>query len=160
MPKPAQRGGGRQIGAGQVRDGAAGPEHLAGQLGGEPRLADAVRAAHRHHAAASGPRRPPMLTQQGERGVAAGERGRPLGIERRRQLADGRRQLERRLLGEDRGVQAPELRPGLDPEPIHECVARPAVEVERLGLVPAAIEREHELGREALARRVLGEQPP
>jgi hypothetical protein len=157
---PVQRGGGGRIGAGQVGDGAAGPEHLAGQLGGQPRLADAVGAAHRHDAAASGPRGAPVLTQQGERGVAAGEPRRAPGVERPGQLARRGRQLERRVLPEDRGVQAPELRPGLDPEPLHERVPRPAVDVQRLGLVPAAIEREHELGREALARRVLREQPP
>ena len=53
---------------------------------------------------------------------------------------------------------APQLRPGLDADLLDERAPRLAVDLERLGLAPAAIEREHQLPGEPLAVAVLGDE--
>ena len=57
-------------------------------------------------------------------------------------------------------MERAQLRPGLDADLLDEHAARVAVGLERLGLAPAAVEREHQLAGEPLARRVLGDEPP
>ena len=52
----------------------------------------------------------------------------------------------------------PERWTGLDPELVDENPARLAEHRERLGLSPAAVEREHELSAQVLAQRVAGDQ--
>ena len=70
-----------------------------------------------------------------------------------------RRRLRRRrdggILVEHRPLERLQLLPGLDAELVHERLARGAVRRERVGLAAGAIEREHLLGAEALAVRVL-----
>ena len=78
-------------------------------------------------------------------------RGRGLGVRRGGQV-------ERRILGEDVVVQAPEVGSRLDADLFHERGARVAVGLERLGLPAAAVEREHPLAVHVLAQRVLGGQ--
>ena len=76
-----------------------------------------------------------------------------------RRLRLGRRgQVERGVLGEDRLVQALQLGAGLDADLLDERRARVAVGGERLRLAAGAIEREHPLGVQALAQRVLGDE--
>ena len=65
VAKLAERGDqpSRRTATGQVHDGAARAINLPRQLGGEPRLPDAVRAAYRDQPAVAGPRRLPMPAQ-------------------------------------------------------------------------------------------------
>ena len=129
--------------------------HVPGQLSDEPGLADAVDAADRDDAAVPVLRGPPMLAQPRQIGVATDERRGRLDVERRRQIARGRRGFERRVLVEHRAVQTLELWTGLDAGLVDEHAAGVAVDHERLGLAPAAIEREHQVGGEPLTRRML-----
>ena len=57
-------------------------------------------------------------------------------------------------------MQTLQLGTGLDADLLDEDATGLAVDLERLGLPPAAIQREHQLRREPLARRVLGQQLP
>ena len=66
--------------------------------------------------------------------------------------------LERRVLPEDRIVQLPQRLAWLHGQLVDEQPARLPVELERLGLAPAAVQREHALGSQALPHRVRGAQ--
>jgi hypothetical protein len=70
---------------------------------------------------------------------------------------DHRRQ-ERRVMAEDLLLELAQVRPGLEPEVLDEPGTRVAVGLERVGLPPRAVEREHELPSQPLAVRVLGDQ--
>src|SRR5581483_10433189 len=70
----------------------------------------------------------------------------------------GRREIERRILTEDRALELPELAARLDPEPVDERAAGRLVGLERLGLAPGAVEHEHQLAAEALAQRLGGDE--
>ena len=65
-----------------------------------------------------------------------------------------RRQLQRRVLAQDRLVQLAELWPGSTPRSLDERPARVAVGLQRVGLAAGAVEREHPLRR--AAARVAG----
>ena len=65
--------------------------------------------------------------------------------------------LERGVLAQDRVLQAAELRAGLDADLLHQHAARLLIRLERLGLPPAAVQREHALRVQALAQGVLGD---
>ena len=67
-------------------------------------------------------------------------------------------ELERRVVGEDRGLEALELGARVQPEVLDQRVAGAAVGVERVGLAAAAVEREHQLRVQALAVGVLGRE--
>lgn len=69
------------------------------------------------------------------------------------------RQVERRVLGEDPFVQPAQLGAGLDADLLHERRARLPIRLQRLGLPPGAVEREHPLAVKAFTQRVLGDQP-
>ena len=97
----------------------------------------------------------PVLAQRVELGVAAHERR--ASLELGRQLG-GQRQVERRVLAQDRLVEAAQLRAGLDADRVHKLVARPAVGAERVGLAAAAVEGEHAQAVEVLAQRLVREQ--
>ena len=56
------------------------------------------------------------------------------------------------------GLEPLELGAGLEPELLDERGAGAAVGVERLGLAAGAVEGEHQVGVQALAVRVLGDQ--
>jgi hypothetical protein len=71
-----------------------------------------------------------------------------------RQLGD----VERRIVLQDRPLQASQLVAGLEPQLLRQDLARAAVCVERLGLSPAAVQREHELPVEPLAQRVPADE--
>ena len=57
-------------------------------------------------------------------------------------------------------MQAPQLRAGLDADLAHERVAREAVGLERVGLAPRAVEREHALRVQLLAQRLTRRRAP
>ena len=56
---------------------------------------------------------------------------------------DGACEVERGVLREDRVVEPAQLRPGLDADLLHQRRARLAVGLERLGLAPRPVQREH-----------------
>ena len=60
--------------------------------------------------------------------------------------------------GEDRPLEAPQRRPRLDPERLHQRLPRGAVGGQRVRLPVRAVEREHELAAEPFRQRVLGNQ--
>ena len=61
-------------------------------------------------------------------------------------------------MGEDLPVELGELGSGLDPELLDEHLARPSIGLQRIGLAPAAVQREHQLRVQLLAPRMLGGQ--
>ena len=58
-------------------------------------------------------------------------------------------------MSEHRTVQRGEFLARLDPEAVDEHLARLPVGGQRVGLAPAAVQREHQLRMQALAQRVL-----
>ena len=64
-------------------------------------------------------------------------------------------QLERRILRQDAALELVQRRRRLDAELLHERLARPPVDVERLGLASRPVEREHQLPTETLAQRMV-----
>ncbi len=65
---------------------------------------------------------------------------------------------ELRILAEDRPLEPPQLRPGLDAEILEQRRSRIAIRVESFGLPAAAIEGEHEQAAKPFAIRVPGDQ--
>jgi hypothetical protein len=121
------------------------------ELEREPRLADPAGAGDRQHAHV----------------VVAEERF------RRRKLVrapDERRRRHRQVSGppvaptqgvvlrEDRALQIAQRRPRLEPELVDEHAAGFAKRLERLGLTPRAVQREHELRPQPLAERMLRDE--
>ena len=130
----------------------------AGDLEREPRLARPAGAREREQARA---RPMEQLAQVLELALAADERagrgGQP------RATAGRRRAVERGVVLEDPALEGLELLAGLEAELLDEAAPRLLERVECLGLATGAIQRQHQLGREALAQRVLaerGREPP
>ncbi len=69
------------------------------------------------------------------------------------------RAVERRVLPENRLLESADRGTGLDAELIDEGAAPFAVDLERCRLLPAAIEREHQLRAEALVERMRAHEP-
>ena len=67
-------------------------------------------------------------------------------------------QLESLVLAQDRFVHTSQLGTGLDPDLIHQDLARGSVGVERRGLPSRAVQREHPQCVETLAHRVLSDE--
>ena len=80
----------------------------------------------------------------------------PRGLSLRGRLTDAR--LERRILAQDRLFEAPQLRRGLESELRVQPAPAPRVDLQRVGLAPAAIQGQHEQAEQPLARRMLGDQ--
>ena len=119
------------------------------RLEGEPALADSRRPGQRHEAML-----PQELGHLGELRLAADERGR-----RRRQVAaplwchgDGR---DRRVVSEDRLLEAPQLRAWLERQLLQEHLAGLLEHLERVRLASAAVEGKHQVPPQALAERAL-----
>ena len=72
-----------------------------------------------------------------------------------RRRRHGRRHAERRVVPEDRLLELPERRPGLEPELLVELSSRLLVGLERLRLPSGAVERQHQLPAQALVEGVL-----
>ena len=66
----------------------------------------------------------------------------------------GRRWVERRILTQHRLVQVPQLGTRLDADLVDQRSPGCAVSLERLGLAPAAVERQHLQAAQALAQRM------
>ena len=155
-------GDGRQGGLGDLA--TAGVKHrrpgaleLGRELGDEPRLADPRRPPDQRADHSALARLRPAVPQPGQLALPPGEQRRAA-LELARQLDDRRRRIESQVLGEDLLLQEAQLAPGLDPDLLGERPVGLAVGVKRLGLAPGAIERQHALGVQALAQRLLGDQ--
>ena len=144
---------------GRVANGGSLAVDLDGELGRESRLAHPWRAGEDDE-----PRRAvagllPAVAQPRQLGVAPGERRRRRGLELVRELLGGR-EIEPRVLLQDGRLHGAELGSGLHADLLGQLLPRLAVGVERLGLAPAAVERDHQLAGEPLARRILRHQLP
>ena len=128
-----------------------GAQQRAQPLGIEP-LAELGRADH----VGEEDRRELALLAERPRLRCAGRAGHRLrGGRRRRRLPV---QLQRRVLVQDLPLELLQRRAGLDPELVDERTAPASEDVERVGLPAAAIERDHQLAAQALAKRVLGDE--
>ena len=132
------------------------------ELEREVRLADPARAGQREQPDV----RVAQQLGRGRQVVLAAEQRRRRERQRRRlerrgrgrRRRCGRVELERRVLGQDRGLQALELRARVEAEVLHQRVPRAPVGLERVGLAPGAVQREHQLRVQALAVGVLGRE--
>ena len=103
------------------------------------------------------PGRLEQLAQVLELAEAADERAGG-GGKARPAAAGRRREVEGRVVLEDLPLERLELLAGLQPELLDEPAARRLERLERVGLATGAIQREHQLRREALPQRVLAER--
>ena len=149
---------GARVAARCVEDPGALAQDAAGQLAGEPRLADPGRAGD--HDRATGPRTrpPPVLSQPGE--VLLASRERRVAVELGRQLERLRwRQRQRRVLRQDLALELAQMLAGLDPEVADQRPARVRVGLQRLRLAVGAVEGEHQERPQPLPVGVLADQP-
>src|SRR5207237_10322806 len=121
----------------------------AGELEGDPRLADAADPGEGDEADVVAPaelreRRELALPAEERRRRSRDSLGRP----------PARRCFERGVVREDRLLELPERLAGLDPQLVDERAARSLVDGERLGLPARAVQRQHELGAQTLAEGV------
>ena len=95
-----------------------------------------------------------------EHDCAAHRHERPRPPARREGCCRRRRALRRgwKLLAQDRLLELLERRARIDAELLDERAARVPVDVQRLCLAARTVEREHQLGTEALAERVGGDE--
>ena len=133
-------GDGRRRGAEVGRVDDRGDDQLARRLGGGQRLGQprqrldpAQRLRHEQQRA------------RRQAGVGAWRRRLP-------------REVERRILAQDRLLELLELLAGLEPELVREYALGLAIRAERFCLTPRAIEREHQLAAQALPERMLGDE--
>ena len=104
------------------------------------------------NATAAKPPRPAAMTARREsRGAGGGYQFRLV----RRLGTSGR---ERLVLTQDRRLELPEVRAGLEAELVLEHAATRLVGVQRVRLAAGAVEREHQLGAQPLAIGVLGHE--
>jgi len=80
------------------------------------------------------------------------------GWRRRRAALPGRRQVQGRVLAEDRQLELLELRARLDRQLLGQQRPPGTVGFQRLGLAAGPVEREHQLPAEPLAQGMLGHQ--
>ena len=101
--------------------------------------------------------------QRGQQKLGIVQRGRSRGENRdhaalpRRRRKLGRRLLrdfERGIVAQDRALEPLQLGRGVEPELVREREPRRAVDLERLGVAPRAVEREHQLAAQPLPERV------
>ena len=129
---------------------------LTGELARESRLAHSVAATHGDEPTATGTRTLPALAQPRHLVVAADQRRRGGDIELARKL--DRCELQRGIVAQDGLVQSAKIGAGFHADLLHQQAPRIAKRLQRLGLAPTAIQREHALRVQALAQRVLGQQ--
>ena len=77
---------------------------------------------------------------------------------RRRGVWKRRRDVQLRILIEDRSFEAAQFRPRLDGELLDQSGSRRPIGVQSVRLPARAVEREHELAAQALRQRVLGDE--
>ena len=144
-------------GAGSRRRARAHPLlHLMRELRDEPRAADPRRARDDDDDAGAGARPRPCRVQALKLRLAPDQRRTRL--ELRGQLARAT-QVQPRVLAQDRRVQPAQLAAGFDADLVDERGTRAAVGLQRLRLPTRAIQREHQLPVQALAQRVIGDEP-
>ena len=132
----------------------------------EPRLADARLAAHQDELAGAGRGALERVGKLAQRRRTADERPALAGLDRRGQgersrVAGGQRglapvglELQPRGLFEDRALQGLQRGARTQAQLAVQVRAEPVEGLERLGLAPAAVQREHELLAEPLAGRM------
>jgi hypothetical protein len=136
---------------------------LPGELGGQPGLAQAGPAGHQNHPAMAIGGPCPGGPQPGQLGRPA-HKWRPDRLQRLRQRrARGprsrRRQIQPRVLGQDRGMQPAQLRPGIDAQLLDQDRPGPLVGKERIGLPTRPVQRQQQLGPQPLPQRLVTDQP-
>ena len=105
-----------------------------------------------------GPRRTGRARQP-RRALDVGEQHRHDTLGRTRRIADPTSiGVERRVVAQDRLLQALQLRRGLEPELLIQPPPPARVDLERVALAPAAIQRQHQQADQPLTRRILGAQ--
>ena len=111
----------------------------------QPGLAHAIRADERDKRASA--RRGPLPTRAhpAQLALAADHRRRGRSGELARQLGCGGLDVQRRVLAQDRLVQAPKLGARLDPDLLDQRAPGVPIGLQRLRLAPAPIQREHPL---------------
>ena len=142
---PDHAAGGRGLGAGAVPLEHTG-DRLDRLLHRAPERLGVPRAAERQH-----------VRGHHRDGLARLPRG-GLGRLRRRLLGRRRPELERGVLREHGALDPLELRARLEAELLDQRLARVLVDLQRLGLPTRAVEREHQLGAEALPERMRRRQ--
>ena len=70
----------------------------------------------------------------------------------------GSRHVQRRVLGEDRGLQPPQLRARVEPELLTQDATTFLEDAQRVGLASGAIQRDHQQPTKPLAQRVRGDE--
>ena len=147
----------RGTGPGRVEDRRVLAMRLAGDLRGQTRLAHPVRAGDRHQRARTGRSALPARPQRAQLAVAPDQRRRRRRVELARKLRRRRLDVQRRVLAQDRVVQAPQLGRRLDADLLDQRAPRLPVGLKRLGLAAAPIQRQHALPR--AAARAAGSRP-
>ena len=95
--------------------------------------------------------------EEQDRGGGEQDRPAPAGfaLARRTPRRRGRgRRLERRVVLEDRPLEPRQRRPGLEAQLLGQHAPAVPVDLQRLGLAPGAIQRQHQLRAQALAQRL------
>ena len=150
----------RGSGAGRVEHARHRAVDLDGQLGREAALADPVRAGERDEPrrarAAPRPSASRSHAELGSRPTSGGA----VAASSSCGSSPRRREIERGSWRRIASCSGASSGPGSTPSSSASRSPRLAVGLERLGLAPAAVEREHQLAGEPLARRVLGDEPP
>ena len=160
-PRPV---GGRASGlpAAAPEDADVQRSRSAGELVGEPTLADARLPREDDELSSTHPRFAEGGLELGELSLAADEeRGRRVGRPRVGSGARwrGRRRIEHGFLVEDRALQLLQRAARVDPELVGEHPAGILVRVERLRLPTTAVQGQHELPAQPLAEGVLRQEP-
>ena len=87
--------------------------------------------------------------------IARGGNDEQRALDRSRRRRSRALELERGILREDAALELVQRRRRLDAELLHERLARPPVDVERLGLASRPVESAHQLATKTLAQRVV-----
>ena len=148
---------------------AATPEHggatrlrVGRELVGEPALADPGLAGEEHEPAAARiarRRTPPGCSRSSRSRPTNTPAARLPGWSPRSGRLDAPGGVEPRILVEDRPLELLQRPARLDAELVEQGAPGVLVGSERLGLPPGPVERQHQLTTEALAERMLGDQP-
>ena len=151
------QGGVGGTGARRVEDRRPAALYLDRELGREPGLADAARAADERSSSAFPLGLRPAIAQPAPLALPPGKERRAA-LELARQLLLERAGVEGGVVAEDRLLELAQLGAGLDPDLLGQRPMRVAICLDRLGLPSGAVEGEHALRMEALVGGVLGDK--
>ena len=62
-------------------------------------------------------------------------------------------------MGQDRSLELLQSTPRLKPKPVEQLTASVLISLQRVGLAPGSVQREHQLTAKALAQRMLAHEP-